>query len=163
MKARPNTALARLTPAQIRILEKIASGLDTPETARALGITQGTVSVQISSMSRRFGVIGRAALTHAGYCSRQLDPPKHTEFDGAFTETEKRMVRLVASGASHQKIADDIQISRATASERLRALRLRLGAFHDAHLVTLGWRYRLLDETQTVTPSDAFGAKGARL
>ncbi|MFE6592543.1 helix-turn-helix transcriptional regulator [Streptomyces sp. NPDC057781] len=63
MSARPSTVPDRLTPARFPMLHKIANGLDTEATALALNITRGTVSVQVSSMSRRLGVRGRAALT----------------------------------------------------------------------------------------------------
>ncbi|MEW1691867.1 helix-turn-helix transcriptional regulator [Streptomyces sp. NPDC091265] len=160
MTARPGAVPARLTPAQVRILGKIASGIGTAETARALSIAQGTVSVQVSSMSRRLGVSGRAALTHVGYCNGQLDRPEPAEFDGTFSEAEACIVRLVSCGASLQEIAHACQLSRDAARERLRALRLRMGASHDAHLVTLGWRYGLLDESHTGKPAHPFSGTG---
>lgn len=63
MPARPSTVPDRLTPAQDRILHKIANGLDTEATALALNITRATAGVQMSSMSRRLGVSGRAVRT----------------------------------------------------------------------------------------------------
>jgi predicted transcriptional regulator len=51
MSARPSTVPDRLTPAQDRILHKIANGLDTEATVLAISITRGTVSVPVSSMS----------------------------------------------------------------------------------------------------------------
>ncbi|MGK5496728.1 LuxR C-terminal-related transcriptional regulator [Streptomyces sp. URMC 125] len=162
MTARPSCVPARLTPAQVRILGRIADGMGTEETAAALGITRGTVSVQVSSMSRRLGVSGRAALTHVGYRSGQLDRPERRAFEGALSSEEVRMVRLVASGASPLEIADACGVSRSTANQRLRALRHRMGASGDAHMVTLGWQFGLLDETQAVKPSDAFSAVPAR-
>ncbi|WP_435270106.1 LuxR C-terminal-related transcriptional regulator [Streptomyces sp. 1222.5] len=66
MAARPSMVLDRLTPAQDLILHKIANGLDTEATAVALNITRGTVSVQMSSMSRRLRVSGLGALTVLG-------------------------------------------------------------------------------------------------
>ncbi|MFK4222151.1 helix-turn-helix transcriptional regulator [Streptomyces sp. NPDC019890] len=52
----------RLTPAQLRVLSKIALGKNTDQTASELLITSGTVSVQLTSISRKLGVSGRAAL-----------------------------------------------------------------------------------------------------
>ncbi|WP_157852653.1 hypothetical protein RFN58_14070 [Streptomyces iakyrus] len=63
MSARPSTVPDRLTPAQDRILHKIANGLDTEATVLALNTTRGTVRVPVPSMSRWLGVSGRAALT----------------------------------------------------------------------------------------------------
>ncbi|MEU6254301.1 LuxR C-terminal-related transcriptional regulator [Streptomyces sp. NPDC047043] len=63
MSAHPSAVPDRLPPAQDRVLHKIANGLDMEATALALNITRGTVSVQVSSTSRRLGVSGRAALT----------------------------------------------------------------------------------------------------
>ncbi|MCX4531560.1 helix-turn-helix transcriptional regulator [Streptomyces sp. NBC_01669] len=136
-----------LTRAQGRVLSKIAEGSNTDETADELAIAPGTVSVQLISISRKLGVSGRAALVHAAYLTEQLSRPEREAFDGEFTDTEIQTWRLVASGASAQLVADVCRISRDTARDRIRILRRRVDAANDPHLVTLGWRYGVVDDS----------------
>jgi DNA-binding CsgD family transcriptional regulator len=147
VSAQPRLTPLPLTPAQVRLALKIADGLDTAQSAFALAITSGTVNVQLASMGRKLGVSGRAAVIHAAYVSRQIPRPEQEEFDGDFTEAEIQMWRLVASGATVQRIADVCRVSRATARVRIRLLRRRVKASNDPHLVTLGWRYGVVDES----------------
>ncbi|WP_267891168.1 helix-turn-helix domain-containing protein [Streptomyces dysideae] len=154
MSAQPRVTPRALTPAQVRVARKIAGGMDTAQTAFELAITPGTVNVQLANMGRRLGVSGRAAIVHAAYAARQIPRPERESFDGEFTEIEIQTWNLIASGATVQRIADVFRVSRATARMRIRCLRRRLKASSDAHLVTLGWRYGVADESLMDTGSE---------
>lgn len=145
MSAEPRLTPLPLTPAQVRLARKIADSLDTAESAFALASTSGTVNVQLAHMGRRLGVSGRAAIIHAAYVTRQIPRPERESFNGEFTEAEVQIWRLIASGATVQRVADVRRVSRATARVRIRLLRRRVKASTDAHLVTLGWRYGVVD------------------
>lgn len=56
---------------------------------------------------------------------------------------------MVAIGATSQEFADRARISRDSALARVRALRERVKAENDPHLVTLGWSCEVLDESLT--------------
>lgn len=154
MSAQPRVTPRALTPAQVRVARKIAGGMDTAQTAFELAITPGTVNVQLANMGRKLGVSGRAAIVHAAYAARQIPRPERESFDGEFTEIEIQTWNLIASGATVQRIADVFRVSRAAARMRIRCLRRRLKASSDAHLVTLGWRYGVADESLMDTGSE---------
>lgn len=147
MPAQPRVTPLRLTPAQLRVLSKIALGKNTDQTADELLITSGTVSVQLTSISRKLGVSGRAALVHAAYATEQIPRPERDTFDGELTDIEIQTWRLIASGASVQQVADVCRVSRRTAREQIKILRRRVDAANDPHLVTLGWRYGVVDQS----------------
>ncbi|MEN8649092.1 helix-turn-helix transcriptional regulator [Streptomyces sp. 21So2-11] len=149
MPARPRMTPLPLTPAQVRVLSKIAEGKTADQIAAELSITAGTVSVQLTSIGRKLGVSGRAALVHAGYLTKQLPQPSRETFGGEFTGIEMQTWRLVASGAKLQRAADASQVSRDAARERVKVLRRRVGAANDAQLVTLGWCYGVVDDSLT--------------
>jgi DNA-binding CsgD family transcriptional regulator len=144
--ARPSATLS-LTPAQFRIAQKIADGESTHAIARDLTITAGTINVQMMHCGQRLGVSGRATVVHACFVTGQLPRPDTTAFPEAFTDAEVETWRMVAIGATSQEFADGVSISRESVRARIRALRKHVDAQTDAHLVTLGWRYGVLDES----------------
>ncbi|MFD7222924.1 helix-turn-helix transcriptional regulator [Streptomyces sp. NPDC059892] len=145
MPGQPRTTPLPLTPAQVRVLGKIAEGKTTAETAHELIVTSGTVSAQLAAISRKLGVSGRAALVHAAYLTKQLPRPQLETFDREFSEAEVQIWRLIASGASVRQVADTCRFPRGTAGERIALLRRRVDAIIDPHLTTLGWRYGVID------------------
>ncbi|MGX1668588.1 hypothetical protein [Streptomyces sp. NPDC055400] len=54
---------------------------------------------------------------------------------------------MVAAGATSKDYAEAARISRDEAVRRVRELRERVEADNDPHLVTLGWKYGVLDES----------------
>ncbi|MFD5629984.1 LuxR C-terminal-related transcriptional regulator [Streptomyces sp. NPDC127072] len=145
--ARPPTTLLDLTPAQVRIANKIAQGQSTETIASDLTITAGTINVQMKHCGQKLGVRGRAAVVHACFVTEQLRRPDTAAFSEAFSATEIEAWRMVAIGATFQEFADRARISRDSAVRRVRALRARVAAQNAPHLVTLGWSYEVLDES----------------
>lgn len=145
--ARPPVTLLPLTPAQIRIAQKIADGKSTDAIAEELSITAGTINVQVQHCGQKLGVSGRAAVVHAGFVTEQLQRPDKSEFPGVFSPLEIETWRMVAIGATSKELAVLAHISRDTAQKRIKALRERVNAANDPHLVTLGWTYDVLNES----------------
>ncbi|QFQ99299.1 hypothetical protein F9278_27665 [Streptomyces phaeolivaceus] len=145
--ARPSTTLLDLAPAQVRIAKKIAEGKSTEAIASDLAITQGTIRIQVRHCGQKLGVSGRPAVVHACYVTGKLTRPEKTSSPGAFSPEEIETWRAVAVGATPQSYADRARISRAEALRRIKALRERVRADNDPHLVTLGWTYGVLDES----------------
>ncbi|WP_326759090.1 LuxR C-terminal-related transcriptional regulator [Streptomyces phaeochromogenes] len=144
---RPPVALLPLTPAQIRIAQKIADGKNTDTITKELSIAAGTITVQMQHCGQKLGVRGRAAIIHAGFVTEQLQRPDKVPFPGAFSPPEIETWRMVAIGATTKQISVRSSISRDRAQKRIRALRKRVNAANDPHLVTLGWAYDVLDES----------------
>ncbi|MFI1953136.1 LuxR C-terminal-related transcriptional regulator [Streptomyces xinghaiensis] len=144
--ARPSPASLDLTPAQIRIVQKVAEGKSTDAIASDLTITAGTVNVQLKHCGQKLGVRGRAAVVHACFVTGQLRHPEKAAFPGVFSDTEVETWRMVAIGATSKEYAGRARISRDEALGRTRALRGRVEAENDPHLVTLGWRYGVLGD-----------------
>ncbi|WP_369251076.1 helix-turn-helix transcriptional regulator [Streptomyces sp. R41] len=144
--ARPPATLP-LTPAQLRITQSVADGESTDAIATKLSITVGTINVQLKHCGQKLGVSGRAAVVHACFVTEQLRRPETAAFPEAFSAAEVKTWRMVAIGATSQEFADRACISRDSAVRRVRALRARVAAQNDPHLVTLGWSYQVLDES----------------
>jgi DNA-binding CsgD family transcriptional regulator len=68
--ARPGSAA--LTPRQREVLALVASGLSTPDVARQLGITPGTVKTHLSAIYKLIGAHNRVQA--ARYYLEQLAP-----------------------------------------------------------------------------------------
>jgi DNA-binding CsgD family transcriptional regulator len=151
VSAHPNRlpATLPLTPAHLRIVRRVADGASTGTIASELTITVGTINVQLKHCGQKLGVSGRAAVVHACFVTGQLQRPEPAASRDAFSETEVETWRMVAIGATSQEFADRARISRDTAVGRVKALRKRLKAENDPHLVTLGWSYEVLDESLT--------------
>lgn len=145
--ARPSTTSLDLTPAQIRIVQQVAEGKSTDAIASDLTITAGTINVQLKHCGQKFGIRGRAAVVHACFVTEQLRRPEKATFPGAFSEAEIATWRMVAIGATSKEYAERARISHDEALGRVRALRERVEAENDPHLVTLGWRYGVLGES----------------
>ncbi|MGW3493128.1 LuxR C-terminal-related transcriptional regulator [Streptomyces sp. NPDC001020] len=142
-------ALLPLTPAQLRIVQKVADGESTDTIAAQLSITTGTITAQIQHCGQKLGVRGRAAVVHACLVTGQLPRPERTAAPETFSETETETWRMVAIGATSQEFAERARISRDNALKRVRALRERVQAENDPHLVKLGWSHEVLDEALT--------------
>ncbi|MER6086778.1 helix-turn-helix domain-containing protein [Streptomyces bluensis] len=151
--ARPPATPLDLTPAQIRIAQKLAEGKSTEAIASDLTITAGTINVQMQHCGQKLGVRGRAAVVHACYVTRQLKCPEKAAFPGSFSDAEVETWRMIAMGATSTVYADRARISRDEALQRIRALRERVRAGNDPYLVTLGWMYEVLDASLVETLS----------
>jgi DNA-binding CsgD family transcriptional regulator len=151
VSARPTCppATLPLTPAQLRIARKVAAGESTDAIASELSITVGTINVQLKHCGQKLGVRGRAAVVHACFVTGQLQRPETTASPVTFSETEIETWRMVAIGTTSQVFADRARVSRDSAVRRVRALRERVNAENDPHLVTLGWSCEVLDESLT--------------
>lgn len=150
VSARPTRppATLPLTPAQLRIAQKVAEGESTDAIASELSIIVGTINVQLKHCGQKLGVRGRAAVVHACFVTGQLQRPETVASPETFSETEIETWRMVAIGTTSQD-ADLARISRDSALGRIRALRERVQAENDPHLVTLGWSCEALDESLT--------------
>jgi DNA-binding CsgD family transcriptional regulator len=151
VSARPTRPPASLplAPAQLRIAQKVADGESTDTIASELSITVGTINMQLKHCGQKLGVSGRAAIVHACFVTEQLQRPETAASPEAFSESEIETWRMVAIGATSQEFADRACISRESALGRVRALRERVKAENDPHLVTLGWGCEVLDESLT--------------
>ncbi|MEU3793014.1 LuxR C-terminal-related transcriptional regulator [Streptomyces fructofermentans] len=145
--ARPPATLLDLTPAQLRIANKIAQGRSTETIASDLTITAGTINVQMKHCGQKLGVRGRAAVVHACFVTWQIQRPEKAALPDAFSDEEIKTWRMVAAGATSKDYAETAGISRNEALRRFRALRERVKADNGPHLVSLGWRYGVLDES----------------
>ncbi|MDX3121591.1 MULTISPECIES: helix-turn-helix domain-containing protein [Streptomyces] len=161
--ARPTAQHLDLTPAQIRIAQRVAEGKATPAIASDLSITGGTINVQMKHCGQKLGVKGRAAVVHACYVTEQLKRPPGTVAPGAFSDAETETWRMIAIGADSKDYADRARISRDEALKRMRGLRDRTQAKNDPHLVTLGWAYGVLDESLVEMLSGAVLTVAARI
>lgn len=153
--ARPSPTSLDLTPAQIRIVRQVAEGRSTDAIASDLTITTGTVNVQLKHCGQKLGIRGRAAVVHACFVTEQLRRPEKVAFPGAFSEAEIETWRMAAIGATSKEYAARAHISHDEALGRVRALRVRVEAENDPHLVTLGWRYGVLGESLVEMASGA--------
>lgn len=145
--ARPSASHLELTPAQVRIAEKVAAGKSTDAIASDLTITAGTINAQMKHCGQKLGGSGRAAVVHACYVTEQLTRPEKAIFPETFSDVETETWRMIAIGATSMDYAARARISRDEALQRMRALRERVRAHNDPHLVTLGWAYNILDES----------------
>nr|WP_260859569.1 helix-turn-helix transcriptional regulator [Streptomyces cupreus] len=145
--ARPPATYLELTPAQVRIAQKVAKGKSTDAIASDLTITAGTINVQMKHCGQKLGVSGRAAVVHACYVTGQLKRPGKAAFPETFSDAETETWWMIAIGATSKDYADRARISRDEALQRIRALRERVRAHNDPHLVTLGWTYGVIDES----------------
>ncbi|MFD8716865.1 helix-turn-helix transcriptional regulator [Streptomyces sp. NPDC059629] len=138
-----------LTPAQLRIVQKIADGESTAAIAAQLSITTGTINVQVQHCGQKLGVSGRAAIVHACFVTGQLPRPEKALSSEVFSETEAETWRMVASGMTSLEVGERADISRDDAVGRIRTLRGRVQAENDPHLVKLGWSHQVLDGALT--------------
>ncbi|MFE7093139.1 hypothetical protein [Streptomyces erythrochromogenes] len=146
MSARPGPAASHPTPAQVRIAGKLAQGLSTGKAAVELGLSEGTVAIQMSHGNRRAGVRHRHALIHACYVTGQLPRPEPTTSPpGGIDEVETKILWSLALDGTYAEIAQHAGVSHEAMKNRIRALRRRWGAENDPHLITLGWRFAVLD------------------
>ncbi|MCB5163591.1 LuxR C-terminal-related transcriptional regulator [Streptomyces bambusae] len=145
MPARPGPAASHPTPAQVKIVGKLAQGLSTSKAAAELGLSEGTVANQMSHGNRRAGVRHRHALVHACYVTEQLPRPEPTASPpGGIDDTETKLWSLALDG-TYAEIAQHCGLPHDAMKKRIRALRARWGAEHDPHLIALGWMFGVLD------------------
>ncbi|MFJ9961259.1 helix-turn-helix domain-containing protein [Streptomyces avermitilis] len=129
--APPHATLRDLTPAQVRIVNKVADGQSTEAIASDLKITAGTINVQMKHCGQKLGVSGRAAVVHACFVTGQLQRPEKSTFLEAFSDAEITTWRMVAAGATSKDYAENAFISRDEALRRVRGLRGRVKADND--------------------------------
>lgn len=146
MAARPATAASHPTPAQVKIAGTLAQGMSTAKAAAELGLSEGTVAIQMSHGNRRAGVRHRHALVHACYVTEQLARPGPTAPPpGGVDDIETKILWSLALDGTYAEIAEHCGLSHDAMKKRIRALRTRWGAEHDPHLITLGWMFGVLD------------------
>ncbi|MFI5982020.1 hypothetical protein ACIBEA_14195 [Streptomyces sp. NPDC051555] len=146
MSARPATAASHPTPAQVKIAGKLAQGMSTAKAAAELGLSEGTISIQLSHGNRRAGVRHRHALLHACYVTEQLPRPEQTgPPPGGVDDTETKILWSLALDGTYAEIAQHVGLSHDAMKKRIRALRRRWRAEHDPHLIMLGWQFGVLD------------------
>ncbi|MFG3041738.1 LuxR C-terminal-related transcriptional regulator [Streptomyces sp. NPDC048330] len=146
MSARLGTAASHPTPAQVKIAGKLAQGLSTAKAAAELGLSEGTVAIQMSHGNRRVGVRHRHALIHACYVTEQLPRPEpDAPPPGGVDDVETKILWCLALDGTYIEIAQHAGLSHDAMKKRIRALRKRWGAENDPHLITLGWKFTVLD------------------
>ncbi|MFI6687988.1 hypothetical protein [Streptomyces sp. NPDC050485] len=146
----------QLTPRQLLAASLLAEG----RTAR-----QGTTSchseaVSLNAMLRRagrqLGVIGGPAIVHTLYRAQQLPRPARAVLMADLSETQREVWRYVASGVTSARAISDAsaksakRLSVKAARRLLSDLKFTVGAESNAHLVTLGWKYGVVDESVNV-------------
>lgn len=83
MSARSSTLPLLPTPAQIRVIAKMAEGMSTAKAAVELSRAIGTVSAALTSAHRRIGVRHRHALIHACYVLGLIPRPDTAPLPGS--------------------------------------------------------------------------------
>lgn len=149
MPPRPSKAALLPTPAQVRIVAKLAEGTSTAKAAVDLGIAVGTISAAMSSAHRRVGVRHRHALVHACYVLNLVDRPDTAPPPQSADGDETKILWRLALDDTYAEITRNAaQPSLDVMKQRIQALRARWGAENDPHLVTLGWKYGVLNATR---------------
>ncbi|WP_338676749.1 hypothetical protein V1460_30125 [Streptomyces sp. SCSIO 30461] len=146
MPARPTKAASHPTPAQVRIASKLAQGLSTGKAAAELGLSEGTVAIQMSHGNLRVGVRHRHALIHACYVTDHLPLPEPiAPPPGGVDDIETKILWSLALDCTYAEIARHIGLPPDAMKKKIRALRKRWAAENDPHLITLGWKFAVLN------------------
>ncbi|MFI1649774.1 response regulator transcription factor [Streptomyces avidinii] len=148
MAGRPGIATQLLTPAQLRIAERVALGMSSAQVAAELALSKATVDVQMSDSNAKTGVTTRTALVHACYVTGQLARPELITPAPAADEVEREILWGLALGAELAETGRRCHYSADAVGKRLRALRKQWNASNDPHFVTLGWQYGVLDDSR---------------
>ncbi|MFI6469858.1 hypothetical protein ACIBL5_06280 [Streptomyces sp. NPDC050516] len=149
MSARPGRLPLLPTPAQIHIIAKIAEGMSTAKAAVELSRAVGTVSAAMTSAHRRIGVRHRHALVHACYVLELIPRPDTAPPPGSADDDEVQILWRLALDDTYLQITHNCGLSSLDVmKQKINALRARWDAQNDPHLVTLGWRYGVLNNSR---------------
>ncbi|MFB7630435.1 LuxR C-terminal-related transcriptional regulator [Streptomyces sp. NPDC056149] len=145
------TPIDSLSPAEVRATRLVAQGLTGGEIAVKLRLAKGTVDGQLRHAQQKMVVSDRACLVHRCYVREQLPRPQRIEPSQQADAADVELLRFVAFGADYAEMAqrNSHGVSQHGAKTRLKALREKWGARNDAHLITCGWEFGLLDESTT--------------
>ncbi|WP_411130340.1 LuxR C-terminal-related transcriptional regulator [Streptomyces sp. x-19] len=149
------TPIDSLSPSEARASGLVARGLTGGEIAVKLRLAKGTVDGQLRHAQQKMVVSDRACLVHRCYVRNQLPRPKRIEPSQQADAADAELLRLLALGADYAEMAqrNSHEVSQHGAKKRLKALREKWGARNNAHLITCGWEFGLLDESTTAPGS----------
>lgn len=131
----------RLSSGEAAVLILMAGGLRTDGIAARLRRTQGAVISTIRRARDKVGGTTQHTMVDRAYRSGHLPAPAHrrrppgTDLD----PEQRRILLLLAAGATAAEIASDVLLSPVVAEGRIRAVRRALGADTNAHAIHLGW------------------------
>ncbi|MFD9483368.1 LuxR C-terminal-related transcriptional regulator [Streptomyces sp. NPDC059991] len=133
----------------MKIAALLAQGMSTAKAAAELALATGTVSAQVSSAHHRLGVCHRYGLIHACYVHALIPRPDTALPPGGAEADEVQILWRLALDDSYDEITHHATLSsREVMKEKIDALRSRWDAVNDPHLITLGWRYGVLDASR---------------
>jgi DNA-binding CsgD family transcriptional regulator len=147
MPARPTnpSKALRLTPTQVQIMEHLAEGATTSDTASALGIKQGTLRGHLRQIGNKTGVSSSPARVHAALTTGQLKPPPAPEERPDFSPADLLLLSAVAMHSPTEEIAKAAGgLPQSTVRPAIKALVDTAGAKNAAHLVGLAHAWGLL-------------------
>ncbi|OXM56417.1 hypothetical protein CFP71_13390 [Amycolatopsis thailandensis] len=133
-----------ITPAEYKVLEKIAEGCTNQEAASALALSKHTVDKQVKSLLLRLGAATRSeavskALELGLLKGRKPKPAK-------LTEAEADVLSLVAKGLTEPEIGFLTNRTVNTVQTLARRARKKLNASSNAHAIVLATRLGLLSD-----------------
>ncbi|MGD3109489.1 helix-turn-helix domain-containing protein [Streptomyces sp. YGL11-2] len=145
------TPIDSLSPSEIRVTGLVALGLTGGEIAVKLRLAKGTVDSQLRHAQQKMVVTDRACLIHRCYVREQLPRPRRIEPSQQADAADAELLRFLAFGADYAEMAqrNSHEMSQHGAKTRIKRLREMWGARNDAHLITCGWEFGLLDESTT--------------
>lgn len=127
----------------------LAQGLGTAETAAKLHLATGTVSAHQSTANHRLGGYHRFAFIHSCYVLSLLPRPVPAPPpDGGAEPHEVAILWRFALDDNHPEAAAHCHLSVTAMQSRLQGLRKRWNAANESHLITLGWRYGVLNASR---------------
>jgi DNA-binding CsgD family transcriptional regulator len=147
----PKTAL---TPRHKQVAERLVRGASTAAIAAALRVSARTVDDHLYDMRRRLRCpyhCTTAVLVHQLLLHRHVDPPERTGPAPDFADTERRLIRAVATHSSRQDIARAAGVDHRSVDELVNALLDSTGSASPATLVAFGHRWGLFEDPACVT------------
>lgn len=125
---RVERADSRLTPAQSAVLELVGQGLTTGRIAARLQMSSATVEAHIRAAMARLGA--RTRLQAAALVPLGTDTSAGADGGTArlLDAEERRLLRLLAEGATLCEAARSLHLSRRTCARRLASAKAKLGA-----------------------------------
>lgn len=144
-----------LSPAERRVVERVARGHTIARTARALDLQPGSVKSNLKRAASRLGVPStrgvpnQAAVIHAAYRTGNLTnlPPEPRQ-PVTLTPELRQVLRALAAGSTTANIARDVGLSPKKVETHLAVLHLLLEADSRAHLVALAHQHGHLTATE---------------
>lgn len=147
MTIRP-AAVPDLSVEEREILAGIAQGSYPITVASGLGLSLQTVTACLARAGRKLGTWDHAGMVHVAYLAEQLPRPKPSQTCPALSSDQLRIIRLRASGKALDTIAEELDRAPRQLGGEFREAQFILCAESEAHLVTRGWEYGLLDRTE---------------